>query len=197
MNTIDPRPQYARASEQAAALIKTVRAEQLDGPTPCADFDVRRLLGHIIGGCRRIAVIGEGGDGLAVVPFEDDVADDAWVEMYEKARMRVLAAWESDERLTATVRVPWGDAPGDAALSGYVVEIVAHTWDLSEALGRPMDLDPEIAESTLVMARRLLPEAERDGAAATYYASARPVPEGGGVYEQLAAWLGREPLSRA
>src|SRR4051794_40745996 len=50
VNTIDPRPVYARATEQAAALIRTVRPEQLDGPTPCTEFDVRALLGHVVGG---------------------------------------------------------------------------------------------------------------------------------------------------
>ncbi len=33
-NANDPRPLYTRATEQAAALIGTVRPEQLDGPTP-------------------------------------------------------------------------------------------------------------------------------------------------------------------
>ncbi|MFJ8545190.1 TIGR03086 family metal-binding protein [Streptomyces sp. NPDC093586] len=194
MNTIDPRPVYARATEQAAALIATVRPEQLTGPTPCTEFDVRGLLGHVVGGSRRIAVVGEGGDGQAVDPSTADVPDDGWPAAYEEVRTRVLKAWESDERMAAPVRVPWGEVPGRAALSGYVMELVTHTWDLNEALGRPLGLDPELAEFSLATARRVLADPERD--AQTPFDSARPAPEGAGVYEQLAAWLGRRPFSR-
>ncbi|MEV7688808.1 TIGR03086 family metal-binding protein [Streptomyces bungoensis] len=192
----DPRPVYARATEQAAALIRAVRPGQLDGPTPCAEFDVRALLGHMVGGTRRIAVAGEGGDALAVEPVAEGVGDEEWAAAYDEVRVRVLKAWEGDERLTAPVRVPWGEVPGHAALSGYVMEIVTHTWDLSEAVGHPHELDPELAEFALATARRVLPAAlPRD--AETPFGAIREVPEGAGAYERLAAWLGRAPLSRA
>ncbi|MER5448777.1 TIGR03086 family metal-binding protein [Streptomyces sp. NPDC002764] len=195
MNVIDPRPLYARATEQVAALIRTVRPEQLDGPTPCAEFDVRTLLSHMVGGSLRIAVVGEGGDGMAVHPFAEGVADEDWTTAYEEVRTRVVKAWESDTRMEAPVRVPWGEVPGRAALSGYHMELVTHTWDLSESLGHPLALDPELADFALATARRVLAEPERD--ADTPFASAVPAPEGADVYGRLAAWLGREPLSRA
>jgi uncharacterized protein (TIGR03086 family) len=195
VTTIDPRPVYARATEQAVALIKTVRPEQLGDPTPCTEFDVRTLLSHVVGGTRRIAVVGEGGDGLAVRPFADEVEDDDWAAAYDEARTRVLAAWASDARMTAPVRVPWGEVPGAAALSGYVMELVTHTWDLSEALGHPLELDPELAEFALATAHRVLPAERRDDSVP--FGSVQPAPEGADPYAQLAAWLGREPLSRA
>ncbi|WP_367320671.1 TIGR03086 family metal-binding protein [Streptomyces sp. HUAS ZL42] len=195
MNAVDPRPLYARATEQAAALIKTVRPEQLNDPTPCAEFDVRLLLSHMVGGTLRIAVVGEGGDGLAVRPFADEVEDDAWTGAYDEVRTRALKAWETDARMESPVRVPWGEVPGRAALSGYVMEIVTHTWDLSEALGHPLELDPELAEFALATARRVLPDEQRD--ANTPFFSALPAAEGTDTYGELAAWLGRKPLSRA
>ncbi|MFF4401585.1 TIGR03086 family metal-binding protein [Streptomyces sp. NPDC001480] len=192
MDIIDPRPLYARATEQAAALIKTVRPEQLSGPTPCAEFDVRTLLSHTVGGTRRIAVVGEGGDGLAVHPFADGVEDAEWAAVYDEARTRALKAWESDERMTAPVRVPWGEVPGHAALSGYVMELVTHTWDLAESIGHPHELDPELAEFALTTARRVLPDPRRD--ADTPFGDVIEAPEGADAYTRLAAWLGRAPL---
>ncbi|MGW1912454.1 TIGR03086 family metal-binding protein [Streptomyces sp. NPDC002076] len=193
---IDPRPLYTRATEQAAALIKTVRPEHLTGPTPCSEFDVRALLGHMVGGTRRIAVVGEGGDGMAVEPTAHGVADDGWAAAYDEVRVRVLKAWESDERMTSPVRVPWGEVPGHAALSGYVMELVTHTWDLAEAVGHPLELDPELAESALATARAVLPDS-RPRDAETPFDSRCAAPEGADVYGELAAWLGRTPLSRA
>ncbi|MCX5051206.1 MULTISPECIES: TIGR03086 family metal-binding protein [unclassified Streptomyces] len=195
MNAIDPRPVYARATEQAATLIATVRPEHLTGRTPCTEFDVRTLLSHVVGGTLRIAVVGEGGDGLAVHPFADGVADDGWTAAYDEVRTRVLKAWSGDDRMAAPVRVPWGEVPGHAALSGYVMELVTHTWDLSESLGHPLELDPELADFALTTARRVLPAPDRDER--TPFASVRPTPEGADVYGQLAAWLGRELLTRA
>ncbi|MET7490168.1 TIGR03086 family metal-binding protein [Streptomyces sp. NPDC005538] len=195
MNTtpIDPRPLYSRATEQAAALIRTVRPEQLDGATPCAEFDVRTLLSHLVGGTHRIATIGEGGDGLAVHPFVDGVPDEGWPTAYDEARTRADNAWTDATRLDALVQVPWGEAPGRIALAGYVMEGVTHTWDLSESLGHPLELDPELAEFALTIAHRVLPDEQRD--TDTPFGSALPAPEQADAYGRLAAWLGRKPLS--
>ena len=192
-NANDPRPLYTRATEQAAALIRTVRPDQLSSPTPCTEFDVRTLLSHLTGGTHRIATIGEGGDGMAVHPFVDGVDDKGWTVAYDEARARVRAAWADDARLDALVQVPWGEAPGRIALSGYVMENVTHAWDLSEALGHPVQLDPELAEFALAIARRVLPDEERD--ADTPFDTAQAVAEEADVYGQLAAWLGRKPLA--
>lgn len=191
---IDPRPLYTRASEQIAALVETVRPEQLAGPTPCAEFDVRTLLSHIAGGTRRIAVVGAGGDGMAVRPFLDGVEDDRWSAAYDEVRTEARKSWADDARLDALVTVPWGEAPGRIALSGYVMEAVTHTWDLSESLGRPLALDPELAEFALGIARRVLPDERRDDEELPFD-SAVPAPEGADAYGRLAAYLGRRPLS--
>ncbi|MEV0641181.1 TIGR03086 family metal-binding protein [Streptomyces sp. NPDC050619] len=191
----DPRPLFARATDQAAALIKTVRLEQLAGPTPCTEFDVRTLLSHMAGGTHRVAVVAEGGDALAVRPFVDGVPDDGWPAAYAEAAERALKAWADDDLLDAVMRMPFGEKPGRIALSGYVLETVAHTWDLREALGQPAELDPDLAEFALTVGHRLLPDARRDDSVP--FGSALPVPEGADAYGQLAAWLGRAPLSRA
>ncbi|MFB8178887.1 TIGR03086 family metal-binding protein [Streptomyces sp. NPDC055966] len=199
----DPRPVHVRATEQAAALIGSVRPADLARPTPCSAYDVRALLGHVVGGTLRLAVVGEGGDGLAVVPAVEGVEDDGWAAAYDEVRTRALKAWESDERMTTPARVPWGEVPGHAALSGYVMEIVTHTWDLAEGLGRPCELDPDLAGFALAIARAVLPDSRpRDVTspdAADHkppFHPRRPAPGNAGPYEELAAWLGREPLVR-
>lgn len=188
----DPRPMFAHATAQTADVIATVRPEQLSGPTPCAEYDVRTLLGHVVGASTRIAVCGEQGDGLHVRLFVDGVEDDGWPRAYDEIRTRVVAAWSSDERMAGPVRAPWGEVPGRDALPLYVMEMVAHTWDLSEGLGRPLELDPELAEYSLATARAALPGDEREGRP---FGPALPAPEGADAYGRLAAWLGRRPLT--
>lgn len=187
--TTDPRPLLDRASGQLARLIAAVPAGRLDGPTPCEDFDVRALLGHLIGGADGASAIGETGRVDVLTPVLD-VPDDGWSAAYATARDRLAAAWADDAKLDMPLTVPWGTMPGRAYLfSGCVLEMTAHAWDLSRALGSPLPLDPELAECALEWAHRALP-AERRGEG-TPFDPVRPAPEDADAYDRLAAWLGR------
>jgi uncharacterized protein (TIGR03086 family) len=181
---------YARALDQTQTIIEKVSLDQLDDPTPCAEYDVRALLSHMVGGLYRSATIGEGGDGLAVRPVADGVPDDGWPDAFRQATARVRAAWADDAKLDAAVRVPWGEVPGRGALSGYVQEMLTHGWDLAKATGQPLEGDPELAEFALAFAHRALP-ADGPRGADIPFASPVPAPAGSGPYTQLATYLGR------
>src|SRR5580704_4219647 len=120
--TQDPRELHQRAMAQTEAIVAAVSPGQLTRPTPCAEYDVRALLSHIVGGLNRIAVMGEGGDALAVEPRADGVPDDGWLAAYQTACSRARAAWADDATLDALVVAPWGKVPGRIALSGCVQE---------------------------------------------------------------------------
>ncbi|MGW4443044.1 TIGR03086 family metal-binding protein [Streptomyces sp. NPDC004682] len=191
----DPRPVYHRASEQAARLISTVRPDQLALPTACTEFDVRGLLEHVVNGTRGIAAIPGGAAPAPGGRAAGKVSDDGWGAAYDEVRTLMLKAWDDDELMTRAVRVPWGEVPGHAALAGYVMEIVAHTWDLSDALGHPFPLDPEVGAFALAVAERQLPESRPREVLP--FGERRDAPEGADAYGRLAAWLGRTPVSRA
>ncbi|GGP49867.1 TIGR03086 family metal-binding protein [Streptomyces abikoensis] len=187
---LDPRPLYTRATDQAAALIARVKPEALGDATPCAEFDVRGLLAHLVGGVRAGAERGRTDADVTLVAAEG-VPDDGWLAAYDEARALFAEVWADDAKLDAPVSVPWGEMPGRAYLSsGCVLETVAHTWDLSTALGHPLPLDQELAEYTLEWARRVLPAERRGGPVP--FGPVRPAPEGADAYARLAAWLGRE-----
>jgi uncharacterized protein (TIGR03086 family) len=187
----DPRELHQRAMAQTESIVAAVEPGQLTLPTPCTEFDVRELLSHVVGGLNRIAVMGEGGDALAVEPRADGVPDDGWPDAYRTASARARAAWADDATLDALVEAPWGKVPGRIALSGYVQEILTHGWDLARATGQPTELDPELASWVLAVARQILPPEPRGGEIP--FASPVPVPPGAGPYTQLAAYLGRHP----
>src|SRR5579863_2264195 len=158
-----PREIHQQAMAQTGTVVAAVAPGQLTLPTPCPEYDVRALLSHIVGGLNRIAVVGEGGDGLAVSPRADGVPDDGWPAAYRAATARARAAWADDARLDALVEVPWGKVPGRIALSGYVQEILTHGWDLARATGEPTELDPDLATWVLAVAQRILPPEPRGG----------------------------------
>jgi uncharacterized protein (TIGR03086 family) len=190
-NMTDPRQMHARAIAQTESIVAALSPAQLTLPTPCTEYDVRALLSHMVGGLNRIAIIGAGGDGLAVPARADGVPGDGWLAAYRAAAARAKAAWVDDAKLDALVEVPWGKVPGRIAVSGYVQEILAHGWDLAKATGQPAELDPELASWVLAMARRILPPEPRGGEVP--FGPVIQAPPDAGPYAELAAWLGRQP----
>ncbi|MFC5722316.1 TIGR03086 family metal-binding protein [Streptomyces gamaensis] len=191
MHTVtDPRPLLARAAGQLERLIAAVPADALDAPTPCEEMDVRALIAHLVGGADAGAAVGEHGEDVALIPATG-VPDGGWGAEFARARARLAAAWADDAKLDMPITVPWGEMPGSAYLaSGCVLEMAAHAWDLSRALGEPLPLDQELGEYALEWARRAL-AADRRGEGVPF-APVRPAPEGADAYGRLTAWLGRK-----
>jgi uncharacterized protein (TIGR03086 family) len=187
----DPRPVHRQAMTQTESIVAAVEPGQLTNPTPCADYDVRALLSHIVGGLNRVAIAGEGGDALARPARADDVSDNGWLAAYQAAAARAAAAWTDDAKLDILVELPWGKIPGRFAIAGYIQEILTHGWDLAKATGQPTERDPELAAFALAGARRILP-AEARGADVPFGPVVQVAPDAG-RYAQLAAWLGRQP----
>jgi uncharacterized protein (TIGR03086 family) len=187
----DPRPLHHRAMAQTESIVAAVQPGQLAEPTPCAEFDVRALLSHIVGGLNRVAIAGEGGDALARPARADDVPDDGWLAAYRAATARAAAAWADDAKLDAMVELPWGKIPGRFAIAGYGQEILMHGWDLAKATGQRTEGDPELALWALAGARRILPPDSRGDDIP--FGPVVEVPVDSAPYAQLAAYLGRHP----
>lgn len=187
--SIDPRPHYDRALRRAVELIAAVRPDQLDGPTPCPDFDVRALLGHLVATVDRARVIGEGGAPFSVPSVVTGVPDDGWVTALVTAVERMWPAWRDDARLDALVTVPWGTVPGRAAVWGYLNEALVHGWDLAVATGQDPEADADLALAALAGAEQKIP-ADRRGGPVPFGPVVEPAPDAGPT-ERLANWNGR------
>lgn len=184
----DPRPYYDRALAWAHELIAGVRADQLTRPTPCAEFDVRTLLGHLVATVDRARVIGEGGAPFSVPSVVTGIADDGWADAFAAAAAKMRAIWADDELLDATRTVPWGEVTGRAVVWGYTNEALVHGWDLAIATGQPAEADAELATAALAGAKDQIP-AERRGGPVPFAPVVEPAPVAGPT-ERLANWSG-------
>ncbi|MEJ2867183.1 TIGR03086 family metal-binding protein [Actinomycetospora sp. OC33-EN08] len=194
MSAPDPRPLLTRALDQIGDLVAATGPDALARPTPCADWDVRALLDHLVGVHRRVAHVGAGGHFADVDP-NLSVPVGAHADEVARARAEVDRVWgldgADDSVLDRELTVPWGAMPGRFAAFGYVQELTVHAWDLAVATGRTEGLDPVLAEAVEETARRVLPAEPRGG----------PIPFGppvattddAGPYARLVGWLGREP----
>ncbi|MFB9382936.1 TIGR03086 family metal-binding protein [Pseudonocardia petroleophila] len=185
----DPRPSYARALTWVRELMAAVPADRLDDPTPCAEYDVRALLGHLVATVGRARVIGEGGDPTTEPTVVTGVPDDGWAEAYAAATERMWPVYRADGVLDREVVAPWGRAPARTAVWAYLNETLVHGWDLAVATGQPVEFpDPAVPEQVLAVVAPLVPAAVRGGPV-PFAAVVASGPDAGPT-ERLAHWSG-------
>ncbi len=191
LSTDDPRFVIARTVATARATIDAVRPEQFPLPTPCREYSVVDLLGHLYGVFGRIAAIGRGEDATLVntePPF-DAVAD--WSAAFADAAHEIQAAWTDPSTLEQIVVMPWATLPAPAMLAMYTNELTVHTWDLAHATGQsPTWYEPAIEIAYTAMQFGLPAEGRVNPIP---FADVVPTPDDAPLLDQLIAWNGRQP----
>ncbi|RSS36083.1 TIGR03086 family protein [Streptomyces sp. WAC07061] len=190
-SSVDPRADLTAAVELAGRTLAAVRPEQYDAPTPCEEFDVRRLSSHLVAVVRRISVIGRGEDPFSVPSFADEVADGGWAAAWEPGAREVARVWADPGILGRQLHLPMGVLPGAAAAAVYTHELTVHTWDLAKATGQDPDWDPALIERVIGVVRHALPAEPRGGRIP--FADAVAVAPGARAIDRLVAWAGRRP----
>src|SRR3954469_10414454 len=187
----DPRPAFASATATACAVAAAVRPDQLDGPTPCAEYDVRALLGHVVAVLRRVAAVGRGEHPFSVPQVATEVPDDGWGAAARAAADDVLAVWADPALLERQLTLPFGTFPGAAALATYTGELTTHTWDAAVATGQDPAWDPQVLAVALAAIRRALPADNRGPGVP--FGPVVEVPDDAPLIDRLVAWQGRDP----
>ncbi len=164
----------SRALDQAGDVLAAVHEDQLALPTPCGDWDVARLIGHLVDAPVRFLQMARG------------VQPD-----WSAGPRPVTGGWAADFRSHADDLIHHWHQAGDSADAGQVdwqtAEIAVHTWDVARATGQSTRLLPEVAERGLAfMSAMLTPENRGE-----VFAPAVQVPADAPVYDRLAAFAGR------
>jgi uncharacterized protein (TIGR03086 family) len=109
-------------------VIRAVRPDQLDLPTPCGDFTVRDLMEHM----RQTALFLLAATGTAPADPPEELAERLGLV---DAAFSAPSAWEGEVSL--------GSGPLPAAMVGgmAVAEVVVHGWDLARATGQSPSWD--------------------------------------------------------
>lgn len=182
--TADPFADLDQAIAAFGQLAGGVRPDQLTAATPCTEFDVRALLGHVIGGSRNFAALLR--DRPPAPPV--DAPAEALASAFAAAATDMREAFTRPGVLERIFQAPAGALPGAALIQVRVVELIAHGWDLARATGQSTDCLPAgAAERALAFSRRQIP-ADRTG---MRFAAEQPVPDGAPAADRLAGFLGR------
>jgi uncharacterized protein (TIGR03086 family) len=188
--TTDPRPDFFSAAATAYDAVAAVSPDQLDGPTPCAEFDVRALLGHLVAVFRRVTSIAAGIPAIGHAPLVTGVPDDGWADAARAAVRDMECAWADPAVLGLEMQLPFGTVPGAAALAMYTGEVSTHTWDLAVATGQSPAWDDEVLAGAVAAVHRKLPAERGPGIP---FGAPVPVPDDAPLIDRLVAWQGRNP----
>lgn len=118
----------------------------MDDATNCEPWTVRQLASHalnnqllwagLVTGRQLVSVE----DTMGAVAIDGDLA-----QVADGVAAQAAAMWRSDGVLGAIHATPLGELPGSVVTNFAVIDALAHAWDLSASVGRPIEFyAPEI-----------------------------------------------------
>jgi uncharacterized protein (TIGR03086 family) len=177
---MDVMDQLEEMGPLLGGTVERIDPGQLDEPTPCAEFTVRGVLEHMIGGATAFAAAFRGEE-----PTEPDTTD--VLAGFGPALGGLAEAIASPGALERTVAAPFGDLPGETFARFVVLDGLVHGWDLATATGQPYEPSDALVADVQAFAAGAL-EPLRDG---TTFAPPVEPPPAATPMERLAAFTGR------
>ena len=180
------------AARQVARVLEATGDKQLSAPTPCPQYRVRHLVGHLAGlslafrdaARKEFGPATDTDPGTAGMPEPEP----GWRTSLPERLDRLAAAWRDPAAWEGMTRAGGVDLPG--AVAGLVAlnELVVHGWDLARSIGREYDCD----SASLTAVHGFL-EGFEDSARGDAFAPAVPVPAGASLLDRVIALSGRDP----
>jgi uncharacterized protein (TIGR03086 family) len=187
-STLDLGPQAL----VVARLAEEVGEEQLDAVTPCPEYAVRHLLGHLAGLSAAFRDAGRKDLGAttdtAPTSHRPDVTPGWRVEL-PKVLGELAEAWRDPAAWTGETRAGGVDLPGEVAGVVAADELVVHGWDLARATGQAYAPDA----GALNAAYQMLAPSVDDPSRGTIFGPVVPVPEGAPLLDRVIGLSGRDP----
>ena len=137
---------YRRSVEFWKGTVSEV-SDDWSKPTPCADWDVRALVNHVVSEDRWTRPLVEGRTIADVGnAFDGDLLGENPKGSAGAAAAEALTAVA--ERLPASgkVHLSYGEEDIEEYIRQLVADHLIHGWDLAVAIGQNRNLDPELVE---------------------------------------------------
>ncbi len=183
-----------QGNEQLAIIIPKLRevgaridSSQLDVATPCKDFTVAAVLGHMTGLASAFAPMFRGDEPPSgdTEPESDDATATA---RFDTAMAELLDAVQSPGALDRTIQTPGGEMPGATFARLVAFDGLVHGWDLATATGQPWNLADDLVAEVDGFARQAITDDMRDG---DTFAMPQHPDDDASPIERLAAFSGR------
>jgi uncharacterized protein (TIGR03086 family) len=175
--------------DKTADVVAGVSESDWDKPTPCSEYTVKDLVGHMVGWSSSFVAAANGrkpeGDPSAYQASNASAAD------FRAAVESITEGWQTNGTNREVSLIGAGPLPAQMVLDMTMMEYLAHGWDLAKATGQTMPYTDEEAQAILDLAQQNLPvEYRGDGKP---FGEIVDVPIAAPVLEQFAGFMGRMP----
>ncbi|GAA0508559.1 TIGR03086 family metal-binding protein [Saccharopolyspora thermophila] len=174
-----------RGLELFGSVVRGVPGDQWGVATPCAGWDARDLVGHVVGVLEiGVSAIRGGslGGSLSPVSVGDDPVG-AWERTAAVFRSEV-----ADADLDAVRETALGAQPLSFALTFPTFDLFLHSWDLGRATGQEVRIPDDVVSWIDGFLRQLPPERLRSP---NTFGPEQPAPADADPTTRLMAFLGR------
>ncbi|MDX1658361.1 MAG: TIGR03086 family metal-binding protein [Nitriliruptorales bacterium] len=182
---------HRRALLQTREVVAAIPDDRWSAPTPCSEWDVRDVVGHLTTECLWVPeilagkTIEEVGDR-----FEGDMLGDQPRQAFDAAADGALAAMADLDDLQRTVHLSFGDVPAEVYAWQLFTDALVHGWDAGRGAGLDVGLDPDLCEAALAANRPMVTDEVRE---AGIIGPEVEVADDAPVCDQLLGFLGRDP----
>ncbi|MEV5750495.1 TIGR03086 family metal-binding protein [Actinoallomurus sp. NPDC052308] len=133
---------FLLAGSEFEKKLREVRSEQWAWPTPCTEWNVRRLVNHMTRGNLNYVLLLRGGTSAEFLRLRDaDALGTDPVGAYVRSVRECAEAFASPGAFDRVLDYPLGKVTGRQALSVRTTDATIHTWDLARAIGVDDRLD--------------------------------------------------------
>src|SRR6478752_4850757 len=136
---------------EAGRLIGEINPGQWSNPTPCAEWDLRQLVGHLVAGNRRFADMLSAETPPSGPPPRSPMVDigDEPKATYDASAEALLAAFRLPGKLEVLLPSPFGPVSGAVVVRLRITETMVHGWDIARASGQQARFPDAVAEAAV------------------------------------------------
>jgi uncharacterized protein (TIGR03086 family) len=182
------------AEHRLTTLIQTLSPTDLDRPTPCADWDVRKLLSHTLAGIEIFASTIDGASSPTAEQMFNgtDLLDNDAIAATTRATTRSQTAWANltnpDQELTTIL----GPLPAHQMLAISAFATVVHGWDIAIATNQPItELPADLLAHAETVAHQIVPAHRATDGEHGLFQPESPTPPDATPTQRFMAYLGR------
>ncbi len=146
---------FLTAQREFGTRVHAVAEDQWQASTPCREWSVADLVGHLVDEHRWAAPLLHGQDietaakivqGTRSLPVDGGVGANL-AEEWDEAAVGSADAFSADGALDRTVTLSYGERPVSEYLGQMTFDLTLHAWDLGTAIGYPGTLPDDLVQS--------------------------------------------------
>ena len=179
---------HAQALDVTGRIVAGIPAGRWHAATPCAGWDVRALVNHLVSGNLWAAELAAGARiDDAGGRLDGDLLGSDPAASYAESATSAAAAFRRPGALDAPCAVSYGPVPGSVYAGHRFIDVFIHGWDLAAATGQDTTLDAGLLEACQKILEPQLDAFREAGA----FGGEVDVPPGASAQARFLARLGR------